>query len=108
MEYGLSGTPPPHLDNMYAITYISHMRHLCSTDLRANLSSVMDQVNDDHEPVIVTRAKGKPVAMVSLEDWASMDETTYLLASPENARRLREGIAALNAGKGIPRDLIEE
>ena len=35
----------------------------------------MDQVNDDHEPVIVTRAKGKPVVMVSLEDWASMDET---------------------------------
>ncbi len=84
------------------------MKTLSSTELRANLSAVMDRVNDDHEPVIVHRAKGKPVVMVSLEDWASMDETTYLLSSPENARILREGIAALNAGKGISRELIEE
>jgi len=84
------------------------MKTLSSTALRANLSTVMDQVNDDHEPVIVTRATGKPVAMVSLEDWASMDETTYLLSSPENARRLRESIEALDGGKGIARDLIEE
>ncbi|MBS0564970.1 MAG: type II toxin-antitoxin system prevent-host-death family antitoxin [Proteobacteria bacterium] len=84
------------------------MRTLSSTDLRTNLSSVMDRVNDDHEPVIVTRAKGKPVVMVSLEDWASMDETTYLLASPANARMLREGIAALDRGEGVGRDLIEE
>ncbi len=33
------------------------MKTLSSTDLRANLSAVMDRVNDDHEPVIVTRAK---------------------------------------------------
>jgi antitoxin YefM len=84
------------------------MKTLSSTELRANLSAVMDRVNDDHEPVIVTRARGKPVVMVSLEDWASMDETTYLLSSPENARRLRESIRQLNEGKGIVRDLIEE
>ncbi|MDP3340662.1 type II toxin-antitoxin system Phd/YefM family antitoxin [Frigidibacter sp.] len=84
------------------------MKTLSSTDLRANLSTVMDRVNDDHEPVIVTRATGKPVVMVSLEDWASMDETAYLLTSPENARRLREGVAALNRGEAGPRDLIDE
>ena len=84
------------------------MKTLSSTELRANLSAVMDRVNDDHEPVIVHRAKGKPVVMVSLEDWASMDETTYLLSSPANAQMLREGIAALNRGEGIVRMLIEE
>ena len=68
----------------------------------------MDRVNDDHEPVIVTRAKGKPVVMVSLEDWASMDETTYLLASPANRRQLLKAIEELNAGKGVVRDLIED
>ena len=71
----------------------AHMKTLSSTDLRANLSAVMDQVNDDHEPVIVTRAKGRPVVMVSLEDWSSMDETTYLLASPANKAAL---MAAIN------------
>ena len=84
------------------------MKTLSSTELRANLSAVMDRVNDDHEPVIVHRAKGKPVVLVSLEDWASMDETAYLLSSPANAQMLREGIAALNGGEGIVRTLIEE
>ena len=84
------------------------MKTLSSTDLRANLASVMDQVNDDHQPVIVTRAKGRPVVMVSLEDWASMDETTYLLTSPENARRLRESIRQLEAGDVVMADHISE
>ncbi|MFA7432660.1 MAG: type II toxin-antitoxin system prevent-host-death family antitoxin [Gemmobacter sp.] len=84
------------------------MKTLSSTILRQNLSAVMDRVNDDHEPVIVTRAKGKPVVMVSLEDWASMDETTYLLSSPKNAARLRAAIKGLNEGRGVVRDLIEE
>lgn len=74
------------------------MRTLSSTELRQNLSSVMDQVNDDHEPVIVTRAKGKPVVMVSLEDWSSMDETTYLTASPANKAALDASIAEWRAG----------
>ena len=84
------------------------MKTLSSTELRANLSSVMDQVNDDHEPVIVHRAKGKPVVMVSLEDWASMDETTYLLSSPENARRLRESIRQLESGEIVVLDQLPE
>ena len=32
------------------------MKTLSSTELRANLSAIMDRVNDDHEPVIVHRA----------------------------------------------------
>lgn len=68
----------------------------------------MDQVNDDHEPVIVTRAKGRPVVMVSLEDWASMDETTYLLASPANRRELLASMAELDAGKVVVLDKLPE
>jgi len=81
------------------------MRTLSSTELRANLSSVMDRVNDDHEPVIVTRARGKPVVMVSLEDWASMDETTYLLASPANRAALMAAIADLDDAQKVEADL---
>jgi antitoxin YefM len=83
------------------------MKHLSSTDLRANLSSVMDRVNDDHEPVMITRAKGKPVVMVSLEDWASMDETTYLMASPANKAALMRSLAEAEAGKGIVKSIAE-
>lgn len=81
------------------------MKTLSSTDLRANLSSIMDRVNDDHEPVIVTRAKGKPVVMVSLEDWASMDETTYLFASPANKAALLTAMTEGDAGQGIAKTI---
>ena len=83
------------------------MKTLSSTDLRANLSAVMDRVNDDHEPVIITRAKGRPVVIVSLEDWASMDETTYLLASPANKAELLKAISQLDAGLGITKTMAE-
>ncbi|MFZ1512511.1 MAG: type II toxin-antitoxin system prevent-host-death family antitoxin [Tabrizicola sp.] len=83
------------------------MKTLSSTELRANLSAVMDQVNDDHEPVIVHRAKGKPVVMVSLEDWASMDETTYLLANPANRAELLQAIAESREGKVVVKTMEE-
>lgn len=105
---GLAPTPPPpNLDSVYAITYIPPMRTLSSTELRANLSSVMDQVNDDHEPVIVHRAKGKPVVMVSLEDWASMDETTYLTSSPANKAALDRAIADVREGRVVVKTMEE-
>jgi antitoxin YefM len=83
------------------------MKHTSSTELRANLSKMMDQVNDDHEPLIVTRAKGRPVVMVSLEDYSAMDETTYLLSSPANAKALREAIARLDDGQAIVKTMQE-
>ena len=35
-----------------------------------------------------------------------MDETEFLLGSPENVRRLRKAIAGLAAGEGVERELI--
>ena len=43
--------------------------------------------------------------MLSLEDYASLEETAYLLRSPANAKRLLEGIHALETGKGIVRKI---
>jgi len=84
------------------------MKHTSSTQLRANLSKLMDQVNDDHEPLIVTRANGKPVVILSLEDYDSMDETTYLLSSPANAKALQEAIQRLDSGhEGVTKTMDE-
>ena len=83
------------------------MKHTTSTDLRKSLSAMMDRVNEDHEPVLVTRAKGKPVVMIALEDYEAMDETAYLLASPANARALRDAIARVERGEVITRTLAD-
>jgi len=77
------------------------------TAIRANLSKTMEQVCNDHAPIIITRRRESPVVMLSLEDYQSMEETAYLLRSPANARNLLESIAALEDGKGIERELLE-
>lgn len=86
---------------MYRIAYIHAMKHTSSTDLRKNLSTMMDRVTADHEPLLVTRTGGEPVVMISLEDYEAMDETSYLLSNPANAAALRRSIAQLNDGQAI-------
>ncbi len=77
------------------------------TAARANLAKTMANVCNDHTPIIITRKSEDPVVMMSLEDYNAMQETTYLLRSPENARNLLESIAELEAGNGTERELIE-
>jgi len=58
------------------------------TRLRANLSSILDQVVDEQEPVIVRRKGARAVALIPAAELASLLETAHLLRSPVNARRL--------------------
>jgi antitoxin YefM len=93
---------------LYVIMYNFSMRATSITNFRKNLAAALDGVNDDHEPMIITREGGKPSAvLMSLEDFASWQETNYLLKNPKNAERLLESIAELEAGKGVERALIE-
>ena len=77
------------------------------TTLRANLAGQMDRVCEDHTPLIVTRKGSDSVVMMSLEDYEALEETSYLLRSPENARRLLASIAELESGCGAERELLE-
>jgi antitoxin YefM len=61
----------------------------------ATLSRTMAKVCSDHAPVIITRKSEAPVVMMSLEDYEAMEETTYLLRSPANARRLLESMPSI-------------
>jgi antitoxin YefM len=77
------------------------------TTLRANLAGQMDRVCEDHAPLIVTRKASSSVVMISLDDYESLEETSYLLRSPKNARRLLASIADLDAGAGTVQELVE-
>ena len=84
------------------------MRTTSYSELRKNLAATIDRVNADHEPVVITRDNGKPPAvLMSIEDFASYEETRYLLRSPANAERLLSSIAALDGGQGREHDLSE-
>ncbi len=83
------------------------MKAITYTAARQNLAKTMEEVCQDHSPVIVTKKKGESVVIMSLEDYTALEETAYLLRSPRNTRRLIESIAQLEEGKGKERMLIE-
>ena len=68
------------------------------SETRANLKAIMDRVVNDHVPIAITRQRGKPVVMIDLYDWNAMQETMYLLSTPNNAKRLMASIANIEAG----------
>jgi antitoxin YefM len=75
------------------------------TDARASLKDVMDRIIHDRVEVVVTRKNREAVVMISLDEYNAIQETLHLLKSPENARRLRNSIAQLDAGEGAERDI---
>lgn len=84
------------------------MKVVTYSDLRKNLATVLDGVIDDHAPVLVTRQNNQTAVLISLDDFNAYEETAHLLKNPANAKRLRESIAQIEAGKTVNRELIEE
>jgi len=78
------------------------------SNFRSHLAKILDKVNDDHAPIIITRQNGKPAVLISLEDYKSYEETAYLMASPKNAARLNQAIAEIEAGKTAQHPLVDE
>jgi len=70
------------------------------TSLRERLASVLDQVSDDQEIVIVRRRGARDVAMIPADELSSLLETAHLLRSPRNAQRLMASIQEARQGKG--------
>lgn len=74
---------------MHAVSYSS---------FRENLKSMIDKVVADRAPIAITRQRGEGAVLVSASEWASIEETMYLLRSPKNAERLLEAVRGFEAG----------
>ena len=78
------------------------------TAFRRSLAAVLDAVNEDHKPVLITRQNGLPAVVISLEDFQAYEETAYLMASPKNAQRLSQAISEVETGNLLEHGLLEE
>ena len=67
------------------------MKSITASDLRIKLRESLDRVVEDLDYLVVNRPKGNVVVM-SEEEFNSWQETSYLLGSPKNAKRLMDGI----------------
>lgn len=76
------------------------------TDFRSNLKYWFDKVINDVSDIIIKRKNGKDLVLISLDEYNSLKETTYLLTG-KNRDILLKSIKDLEAGKGVQKDLIE-
>jgi antitoxin YefM len=74
---------------------------ITASEARAQLFPLIEQVNVDSTPVIITSRKGNAV-LISESEWESMLETMYLLRTRTNRERLARSQAEALAG-----DLIQ-
>jgi antitoxin YefM len=85
---------------MQAITYNQAIQ---------NLADLIDDVSDNHEPLIITHENHKAVVLMSLDDFNAWQETEYLTRSPANARDLLDAVEDITQRKNlIKHALIEE
>ncbi len=78
------------------------------TEFRTELKKFLDDVENNHETLIIKRKSGKGAVMISLEEYNSIMETVHLLRSKANADRLYESIQQMKKGETVEHDLIEE
>ena len=86
--------------------YFCFMETVNYTDFRSNLKHWFDKVVNDVSDVIIKRKNGKDLVLISLDEYNSLKETTYLLTG-KNRDILLNSIKELEAEKGIDKDLIE-
>jgi antitoxin YefM len=70
----------------------SIMSSMTASEARSNLYRLIDEAATSHQPVLIT-GKRHSAVLVSAEDWASIQETMYLLSIPGMRESIREGLA---------------
>jgi len=67
------------------------MHTFTASQARANLYRLIDEAATSHEPVVITGKRSNAV-LVSAGDWASIQETMFLLSVPGMRESIREGM----------------
>lgn len=83
------------------------MKVINYTDLRLNLKKWLDIVVNDVEELIIKRKDNKDLVVISLEEYNSMKETSYLL-SGKNRDVLIQSLKEAESGNVEKHDLLEE
>lgn len=79
---------------------------ITTSEARRDLFGLIERVNLDHTEVEITSKRGSAVLM-SKDEYDSLVETSYLLRSPENARRLLSAMEQARAGDVVEHELLE-
>jgi antitoxin YefM len=72
---------------------------------RQNLARLWDEVEQSREAALIERRGHADMALIPADELSSLQETAYLLRSPENAARLLAALRRARRGRGRHRDV---
>jgi antitoxin YefM len=90
------------------------MKTISERTASKDLGSLVEEVWESRVPVVIELENGHSAVVISRDEYDEgfdngMDETEYLLSSPENARFLLAAVEDVKNGRNLrERELIEE
>lgn len=75
---------------------------------KQNLENLIQQVENDAEPVLIMLDENRKAVLISEREFNSWQETIYLLSNPANAEHLRKSLAEADSDFVSERELIEK
>ncbi|MCK4798074.1 MAG: type II toxin-antitoxin system prevent-host-death family antitoxin [Spirochaetes bacterium] len=84
------------------------MQAISYSEVRKNFKKYLDEVYNNHDPLIIARKNNENLIVISLDDYNSLTETQYLLSSENNRNHLISSLKKLRSKQGKQKELIEE
>ena len=66
------------------------MTSITATAARNDIYNLIARVNEDCKPIAITSTQGKGAVLVGEDDWASIEETLFIMGVPGMAEKLIE------------------
>ena len=87
---------------VYTIMYTERMAKTVPVrELRSNLSSLLDDVSDRRDHVLVTRNGAPAAALVPIDEYEALEETAEILSDPDALAALEAGLAEIERDETI-------
>lgn len=77
-------------------------------ELRRNLSSLLDDVSNRRDHVLVTRNGTPAAALVPIDEYEALEETAEILSDPDALAALEAGLAEIERGETVTLEELRE
>ena len=75
------------------------------TNARSQFAKLWDEVINNQEVIIIKRRGTEDVALISADELSGLLETSHLLRSPKNVKRLLQALERARSKEGNPSSL---
>jgi len=87
------------LDLVATLVAMSVDAAMALRDVKNRLSEVVDQVQREHDRVVITRHGKAAAVVISTDDLESLEETLKVVSRPKLVAQVRDSLAELAAGE---------